>query len=280
MGRRACHLCALCEPTARSQSLRQTPLQWEIGSLVKALNVVAIETFVTDLHPGAQRGDGREFLNGEPDRLRCSRKAAVAQRLSRSALALSHEKARRVCRSRMSQSRGRSAYKCPYAPSERASHHSFGRWDTQARVTCPSRLGLKLCVAAKGLQIALEFAFFDDPLMRLSGAFDAILAIIAFGRKQLCNLVDAACRAAAIDPRSVKYALATLELVLAQVILRLENYDLQADNRKKGGLEARPRAFLLKCITEIDGKGIFWRQANPGRRLAHNRPTWARACLV
>src|SRR5215469_17530294 len=38
-----------------SQSLRQTPLQWEIVALVKASNVVAIEALVTDLHPGAQR---------------------------------------------------------------------------------------------------------------------------------------------------------------------------------------------------------------------------------
>src|SRR5215831_7442802 len=87
----AWHLCALCEPTARSQSLRQTPLQWEIVSLVKALNVVAIEAFVTDLHPGAQRAHGRKLLDGEPDGLRCGRETAIAQRLSWPALALSHE---------------------------------------------------------------------------------------------------------------------------------------------------------------------------------------------
>jgi hypothetical protein len=51
-----------CQLAARSQSVRQTPLQWEIVALVKALNVVAIETFVTDLHPGAQRAHGRKFL--------------------------------------------------------------------------------------------------------------------------------------------------------------------------------------------------------------------------
>src|SRR5216683_7680539 len=79
-----------CQLAARSQSVRQTPLQWEIVALVKALNVVAIETFVTDLHPGAQRAHGRKFLDGEPDRLRCGRKAAIAQ-LSWPALALAHE---------------------------------------------------------------------------------------------------------------------------------------------------------------------------------------------
>ena len=43
------------ESTVNSQSLRQTPLQWEIVALIKPLNVVAIEAFVTDLHSGAQR---------------------------------------------------------------------------------------------------------------------------------------------------------------------------------------------------------------------------------
>src|SRR5262249_60955061 len=51
---------------------------------------VAIEALVADLHPGAQR-DGRQLLDGEPDRLRCRRKAAIAQRLSWPALALCHE---------------------------------------------------------------------------------------------------------------------------------------------------------------------------------------------
>src|SRR2546422_10305774 len=80
-----------CQLAARSQSLRQTPLQWELVALVKALNVVAIEAFVTDLHPGAQRAHGGKFLDGEPDRLRCGRKAAIAQPLSWPALALCHE---------------------------------------------------------------------------------------------------------------------------------------------------------------------------------------------
>jgi len=52
-------------------------LQWVIVALVQALNVVAIEALVTDLHPGAQRAHARKFLDGEPDRLRCGRKAAI-----------------------------------------------------------------------------------------------------------------------------------------------------------------------------------------------------------
>src|SRR5262249_26079007 len=78
-------------PTARSQSFRRTPLQWEIVALVKALNVVAIEALVTDLHPGSQCAHGRKLLDGEQDRLRCGRKAAIAQRLSWPALTLGHE---------------------------------------------------------------------------------------------------------------------------------------------------------------------------------------------
>src|SRR5262245_65573165 len=79
------------ESTVNSQSLRQTPLQWEIVALIKALNVVAIEALVTDLHPGPQCAHGRKLLDGEQDRLRCGRKAAIAQRLSWAALALCHE---------------------------------------------------------------------------------------------------------------------------------------------------------------------------------------------
>src|SRR5262252_273391 len=74
-----------------SQLIRWSPLQWIIVALVKPLNVVAIEALVTDLHPGTQRAHGRKFLDGELDRLRCGRKAAIAQRLSRPALALAHE---------------------------------------------------------------------------------------------------------------------------------------------------------------------------------------------
>src|SRR6516162_1450843 len=76
---------------ARSKLIRRTPLQWVIVALVKALDVVAIEALVTDLHPGTQRAHGRKLLDSEPDRLRCGRKAAIAQRLSCPALALAHE---------------------------------------------------------------------------------------------------------------------------------------------------------------------------------------------
>ena len=107
------------------------------------------------------------------------------------------------------------------------------------------------CAAANGLQITLEFAFLDHSLVRLVKALDAILTIIAFGRKQLCDLVDAACRAGAMDTRAVKHALSDPELMIAQVILRRKL-------RGSGPLAAEmpPFPFMLKSITEIDLKGI------------------------
>ena len=66
-----------CAVTIIEAIIRRTPLQWVIVALVQALNVVAIEALVTDLHPGAQRAHARKFLDGEPDRLRCGRKAAI-----------------------------------------------------------------------------------------------------------------------------------------------------------------------------------------------------------
>ena len=101
----------------------------------------------------------------------------------------------------------------------------------------------------RDLQIALEFAFLDDPLMRLVGALDAILTIIAFGRKQLCDLVDAACRATAIGPRSVEHALADLELVLKNSITEID----------RKGIVLTPSEVMIAAGTKrtsLDGSHI------------------------
>src|SRR5262249_54088046 len=76
------------------------------------LDVVAIEASVPDLHPGTQRAHGRKFLDSEPDRLRCGRKAAIAQRLSCPALALAHE-----------QLGGDAVNRCPSLPAGRFCVH-------------------------------------------------------------------------------------------------------------------------------------------------------------
>jgi len=50
---------------APNRNLRGLSLPYAGEALViKALNVVAIEAFVTDLHPGAERAHGRKLLDG------------------------------------------------------------------------------------------------------------------------------------------------------------------------------------------------------------------------
>ena len=38
---------------------------------------------------------------------------------------------------------------------------------------------------------AAELAFLDDPLVRLAGAFDPVLAVITLGRQELYDFIDA-----------------------------------------------------------------------------------------
>ena len=67
------------QPTCR-QSIRRRPLQWVIVALVKALNVVAVEALVTDLHPSAQRAPPevpRRRTGSPPLRLQSDDSAAV-----------------------------------------------------------------------------------------------------------------------------------------------------------------------------------------------------------
>jgi len=46
------------------------------------LNVVAIESFIADLHQSAKRMRSGKFLDYETNRLRCGGKAAIADRVS------------------------------------------------------------------------------------------------------------------------------------------------------------------------------------------------------
>src|SRR5215468_8827977 len=63
------------------------------------------------------------------------------------------------------------------------------------------------------LSDAIQLTFFGHPLMRLRGTFNLVLEVVAFGRQQLCDLIDAARTARAKQPRRVIYRLADLELV-------------------------------------------------------------------
>src|SRR5262249_31911624 len=62
-----------------------------VAALVQAMDVVAVETFVPDLHIGAECVDGGELLDREADRFRRRREAPIAGPLLRTALALRHE---------------------------------------------------------------------------------------------------------------------------------------------------------------------------------------------
>src|SRR5947207_1089364 len=61
-------------------------------------------------------------------------------------------------------------------------------------------------------RIAVELAFFDHPLVRLVGAFDSVLVVIALGRQELCDLVDATHSAMSETP-NVFHHLANFEFM-------------------------------------------------------------------
>jgi len=73
-------------------------------------------------------------------------------------------------------------------------------------------------VGRSGLPV--ELAFLHDPLVRFVHALDPVLALIALGRKQSRDLIDAAVAAAPIGPGRVADGLADLEFVVAQAVLR------------------------------------------------------------
>ena len=94
-------------------------------------------------------------------------------------------------------------------------------------------------------RIAAEFALFDDTLIRLRATLYPVKAILAFGRKQLGDGVDAPCRTAAIA-RAVQHALTDLEVVIAQVI------SIRKMSRKELLFNE-----VLETIMQSAGKGSF-----------------------
>src|SRR5439155_4919673 len=158
--------------------------QWIVAALVETLDVVTVETLVADLHPGAERADRGKILDCESDRLRGGGEAAITERLARTALAFGHEQ--------------------------------FGRCAVVEfhRLACDS-------IPQQPSGRAVELAFLDEPLVRLVGAFDAVLAVVAFGRQELRDLVGATAPAApAIRTGRKVDGLADLEFVFAQDVLR------------------------------------------------------------
>ena len=83
--------------------------------------------------------------------------------------------------------------------------------------------------------IPVELALLGDPFVRLVGALDTILPVIAFGWKMLRDLVDDPGPGAAIGPGCVKNVLADLEsMVIAQVPLHLAE---KRAARRRGGAD-------------------------------------------
>src|SRR5262249_25895633 len=81
------------------------------------------------------------------------------------------------------------------------------------------RHGFQPSIEVTALSDAIKLAFFGHPLVRLRGTFDLVLEVIAFGRQQLRDLIDAARTARAEQPRRVIYRLANLELVAGHGML-------------------------------------------------------------
>src|SRR5581483_8750614 len=126
------------------------------------MDVVAVETLIADLHPGAKRAHCGEVFDRESNRFGGGFKAAITKRLSRPTLAFCHEQLSR----NVVVEFGRVAFHyCSYPQSTDS----------------------------------IELAFLDDPLVRLVRALDAILPVITFGRQQVRDLVDAACATATAE---------------------------------------------------------------------------------
>jgi len=98
------------------------------------------------------------------------------------------------------------------------------------------------------LSDAIKLAFFGHPLVRLRGTFNLILEVVAFGRQQLRDLIDAAGAARAEQSRRVIYRLANLELVAGHGILL---FVIDRIRRPATTLEHRP--FVLHSDSFIEG---------------------------
>jgi hypothetical protein len=62
-----------------------------IIALVQAMDFIAVEALVSDLHPRAERTDCRKIFHRETDGLRCCGKATIAELLPWTALTLGDE---------------------------------------------------------------------------------------------------------------------------------------------------------------------------------------------
>jgi hypothetical protein len=61
-----------------------------------------------------------------------------------------------------------------------------------------------------------QLAFLDDPLVRFAGIFNPVLTIVAFGRQELRDLINAVRTATTEGARDKAHRLADFEFVLGQ----------------------------------------------------------------
>src|SRR4051794_26257186 len=100
-------------------------------------------------------------------------------------------------------------------------HSRFARWD---RLPGP-RTGAWQRLPMPASTIAVELALFGHPLKSLFGAFDAVLVVVAIGRKQFHDLIAAIDGHMADRARREENRLTYLELVLFQLIFQRDLLD-------------------------------------------------------
>jgi hypothetical protein len=70
---------------------------------------------------------------------------------------------------------------------------------------------------------ALDLSLLDDALVRFVRTFDAILPLVTLRRKKLCDFIHTARSKEASGARRITDGLADIELVIAQMVLRVAN---------------------------------------------------------
>jgi len=166
------------------------------------MDFITAEAFITNLHPCAKRAHGGKLLDYKTNSLGRGGKSAIAEFPAGATFASWHE-----------QLGGRAVieYHCFASRIEGLARRSRARANEGPTAGAPAqKLG-----ESSGLPLdnAFEIGLLGHALMRFVRALDAILPLLAFGRKQLRDLIHAASGAGSVIDR-----LANLEPVIAQIV--------------------------------------------------------------
>jgi len=168
------------------------------------MDFITAEAFITNLHPRAKRAHGGKLLDYKTNSLGRGGKSAIAEFPAGATFASWHE-----------QLGGRAVieYHCFASRIEGLARRSRARADEGPTGGAPAQ-AQKLGESSKfPSDNTLEIGLLSDALMRFIRALDAILQLLAFGRKQLRDLIHAASGAGSVIDR-----LANLEPVIAQIV--------------------------------------------------------------